>query len=110
MDQFQSARTAGDPVQIDGLLYTNNAIFGIVPRTSKMKGQMVVNGSLVCADLGLLAPGFKNLGGATNVPGSPFAAGLRLNYDRRTRGMLRVQNPYQVTIKRTLWNPTANVL
>ena len=36
--------------------------------------------------------------------------GLRLNYDRRTKDMLNVVNPNVVTLKRTLWNPTVNML
>ena len=61
----------------------------------------------------ILAPGFKNpggLGSPNNVPGSPYAVGLRLNYDRRVKGMLNVTNPNQVVMKRTLWNPTVDVL
>ncbi|MDP6519524.1 MAG: hypothetical protein QF411_06465, partial [Planctomycetota bacterium] len=100
-------------MEIDGLLYTNNAIFGIVSRVGPMRGQLLVNGALVCADLGILAPSFYNpggSGGANNVPGSPYAVGLRLNYDRRVKGMLNVTNPNQVVLKRTLWNPTVDVL
>jgi len=36
--------------------------------------------------------------------------GLQLNYDPRVKSMLNVSNPNQVQIKRTLWNPTANIL
>lgn len=110
IETLKSQHATGTPMQIDGLLYTNNAVFGIVPRDGPMKGQMVVNGSLVCADLGLLAPGYLSSNGAPGtVPGSPFAVGLRLNYDRRTKTMLNVKNPYSVTIARTLWNPIAGV-
>lgn len=101
------------PMQVDGLLYTNNAIFGVVPRSGPMRGQMVVNGSLVCADLGLLAPGYKASGSpgadGTGVLNSTYGVGLRLNYDKRTKNMINVRNPYSVTIQRTLWNPVANV-
>lgn len=111
LENFKQQHTPGTPMQIDGLLYTNNAIFGIARREDpSVKGQIVINGSLVCADLGLLAPGYRNGGGPNNLPGSPFAPGLRLNYDKRTKGMLNVKNPYQVMIKRTLWHPTANML
>jgi hypothetical protein len=75
-----------------------------------MGGQLVVNGSLVCADLGLLAPGrHVGMGAPGNVPGSPFSVGLRLNYDKRTKTMLNVTNPNSVNITRTLWSPTANL-
>ncbi len=112
IESLEEHHTAGTPMQIDGLLYTNNAIFGVVPRDGPMKGQLVVNGSLVCPDLGLLAPGHRSVateGTAANVPNSPYAVGLRLNYDKRTKTMLNVTNPYSVTISRTLWNPIANV-
>jgi hypothetical protein len=112
IEYFEGARPADTPMRIDGLLYTNNAIFGIVHRNDNMNGQLHINGSLVCADLGILAPGNRNgnTGSAGNVPGSPYAIGLQLNYDKRTKGMLNVINPNEVTIKRTLWNPTANLL
>jgi hypothetical protein len=73
-----------------------------------MRGQLLVNGALVCADLGVLAPGRKyssGIGSPTNVPGSPYKVGLRLNYDRRVRGMIDIDNPENVHIKRVLWNP-----
>ena len=111
LSYFEGQHPQGEPVQIDGLLYTNHAIFGIVRRDGPAQGQLEVNGSLVCADLGLLSPGIKvGTGHPGNVPGSPYKAGLRINYDKRTRGMLNVTNPNSVTIRRTLWNPTANVL
>jgi len=112
LEYFENNRPAG-PMAIDGLLYTNNAIFGLVHRFSGFAGQMIVNGALVCADLGLLVPGHKNsndFGTANNVPGSNYAVGLRLNYDERVRNRLNVINPNQVQMKRTLWNPTANLL
>ena len=103
-------RPANTPLQIDGLLYTNNAIFGVVPRAGPMGGQMVVNGALVCADLGLLAPGHQlSQGHNPDLPGSPYATGLQLNYDRRTKTMLNVTNPYSVSMHRALWNPNVNV-
>ena len=113
VDYFSANRPAGLPLQIDALLYTNNAVFGIVNRATTMLGQMQVNGAIVCADLGLLVPGLKfpsGNGTAFNVPGSDYLIGLRLNYDRRVKGLLNVANPNQVEIKRTLWNPTSNIL
>ena len=110
METWKDAQPNGTPMKIDGLLYTNNAIFGIVHRSDRMQGQLEINGSLVCADLGLLAPGkFSSAtqGTDANLPGSPYKIGLRLNYDGRTKDMLNVQNPNQVTIKRALWTPVA---
>jgi hypothetical protein len=113
VDYFTANRAPGLPLSIDALVYTNNAIFGIVNRNTPMAGQLRVNGALVCADLGMLVPGAYYAAGAgssTNVPGSNYLIGLRLNYDRRLKNLLNVTNPNQVQIKRTLWNPTANIL
>ena len=110
VEAWKDTLTPGSAVQIDGLLYTNNAIFGIVHRSDVMDGQLVVNGSLVCSDLGLLAPGKMSTGTQgtdANLPGSPFKMGLRLNYDERTKAMLNVQNPNQVAMHRALTTPGA---
>jgi len=113
IEDFRAEHEAGQPLRIDGLMYTNNAIFGLVYRRDSTEGRMEVNGALVCADLGLLAPGKRGTAGTPAselVPGSPYRVGLRVNYDKRTKGMINVTNPFQVTMKRTLWNPTANFL
>ncbi len=113
IEYFESNRivASDSPFGIDGLLYTNNAIFGISHRSDPQKGSLLVNGSMICSDLGVLAPGKRDLANAyEHVPGSPYKVGLRLNYDARTKNMLNVVNPNQVTIKRTLWNPMANIL
>ena len=111
IESWKSTLTPGSSVKIDGLLYTNNAIFGIVHRSDVMDGQLIVNGSLVCSDLGLLAPGKFSSGTQgtdANLPGSPYKIGLKLNYDERTKAMLNVQNPNQVTMRRALVTPQAN--
>ena len=113
IEYFEDNRivSSNAPFEIDALLYTNNAIFGISHRSDPQKGSLLVNGSMVCADLGVLAPGKRDTSGSgEHVPGSPYRVGLRLNYDARTKDMLNVVNPNQVTIKRTLWNPMANIL
>ena len=77
-----------------------------------MFGRMLVNGALVAADIGMLVPGIYdpyNVFG-NQSPLSKYAVGLQLNYDKRVKDMLNVKNPLQVQLKRTLWNPTANVL
>jgi hypothetical protein len=110
IESWKDTLAPGSSVLIDGLLYTNNAIFGIVHRSDVMNGQLIVNGSLVCSDLGLLAPGKLSTGTQgtdSNLPGSPYKIGLRLNYDERTKAMLNVQNPNQVTMRRALVTPTA---
>ncbi|MEM7310382.1 MAG: hypothetical protein AAF682_27140 [Planctomycetota bacterium] len=112
IEYFEDTRPFGEPMAVDGLVYTNNSIFGIVSRITPMLGRMTVNGSLVASDLGLLVPGYEDpfgLSGNTS-PLSDFAIGLQLNYDQRVKEMLNVKNPLQVQLKRTLWNPTANLL
>lgn len=109
--QSTAFRPLGKPLSIDGLMYTNNAIFSIVQRATTYYGRMLMNGAIVAADLGMLAPGFEdpwNVTG-TNTPLGNFATGLQLNYDRRVKDLLNVRNPFQVRLKRTLWNPTANL-
>ncbi|MFT5286790.1 MAG: hypothetical protein ACI8TQ_002963 [Planctomycetota bacterium] len=115
LDYFMNSRPYGAPLEIDSLIYTNNAVFGIVNRSTTMVGQLQVNGAIVCADLGLLSPGAKYTAGAgtaSNVPGSNYLIGLQLNYDPRINkdDLVTIPNPNKVEIKRTLWNPTSNVL
>ena len=113
IEDFEVSHAYDTPLEIDALLYTNNAIFGIAHKADTMRGQLLVNGALVCADLGVLAPGRKywsGFGGPTNVPGSPYKVGLRLNYDRRVRGMIDVESNDRVRLKRVLWNPRASWL
>ncbi len=55
-----------------------------------------------------MAPGKLStgtLGTDANLPGSPYKIGLKLNYDERTKAMLNVQNPNQVTLRRALVTP-----
>lgn len=113
IEDFELSHAYDTPLEIDALLYTNNAIFGIAHKADTMRGQLLVNGALICADLGVLAPGRKywsGFGGPTNVPGSPYKVGLRLNYDRRVRGMIDVESSDRVRLKRVLWNPRASWL
>jgi hypothetical protein len=111
LEYYEDIRPLGKPITLDGLFYTNNAIFSIVNRAPPMFGRMEVNGSLIAADIGMLAPGiydpYNVLGNQS--PLSKYAIGLQLNYDKRLKEMLNVKNPMQVQLKRTLWNPTANV-
>jgi hypothetical protein len=109
---YEDSRPVGKPLTVDGLLYTNNAIFSLVSRyDGPYAGQMTVNGSLIAADIGMLAPGVKDPWGLAPNPSplSDYAIGLQLNYDKRLKNMLNVKNPLQVQLKRTLWNPTAHL-
>ena len=112
VEYFEAQRPRNTPMNIDGLLYTNNAIFGIVYRNSTFAGMMLMNGSIIAADVGLLVPGKKDPRGLypNHSPLSEWAIGLQLNYDKRLKQALDIENPFQVQLKRTYWNPTANVL
>jgi hypothetical protein len=112
VEYFESRRPQQTPMQIDGLLYTSNAIFGIVNRNTAYAGMMVMNGSIVAADLGMLVPGLRDpdLHFSNHSPVGKYAIGLQLNYDVRLKHALDINNPLQVQLKRTYWNPTANLL
>ncbi len=113
IEYFGDNRTKGMPLHIDGLLYTNNAIMTIVNRFSQYEGQLILNGALVSADLGVLVPSIpshKSSYQGADMPNSPFRVGLQLNYDRRVKDLINVQNPNQIKLERKLWNPTANLL
>ncbi|MBI5746724.1 MAG: hypothetical protein HZA13_06965 [Nitrospirae bacterium] len=73
--------------QIDTLIYTSNAIFGINKVGQK---KTTVNGALVSADIGILIPGPD--GHAVNY--DPAKIGLTLNYDDRMRNFMFIaRNP-----------------
>jgi hypothetical protein len=95
MGDAVTAHAANKPLEIDALVYSNNSIFGIVGKSTPMKGQMIVNGALLAADIGLLLPG----------PGS--SVGLNLNFDARTKTLLKLRSDQQVKIQRRLWNTAA---
>lgn len=71
-----------------------------------------MNGAIVAADLGMLVPGKRDPDGLfpNHSPVGRYAIGLQLNYDARLKDALRIRNPLQVQLKRTFWNPTANLL
>jgi hypothetical protein len=112
VEYFEDLRPRNTPMNLDALLYTNNAIFTIIHRASSFAGMMILNGGLVAADVGMLAPGKYDPRDrfANHSPLSEYAIGLQLNYDKRLKNSLRITNPFQVQLKRTYWNPTANLL
>ena len=112
LEHFEGRRPQDSPMLIDGLMYTSNAIFSIIHRRSAYAGMLLMNGSIVAADLGMLVPGKKDVGGVfpNHSPVGQYAIGLQLNYDARLKNALKIENPLQVQIKRTYWNPTANLL
>jgi len=86
----ENSRPPGSPFKIDALLYTNNSIFTLARRDSKMEGQMQINGAIVAADLGVLVPGNGGVG-------------LQLNYDQRLKEFLKVKDPSKVVMIREMW-------
>jgi hypothetical protein len=94
---------SGRPFQFDGLLYSNNSVFGIVRSSdrhnSNTYGAMTIRGGLVAADLGML------------VPGPDFSSprnALTLLYDRRVGDFLRVEDTTQVAFARQVCRVETN--
>jgi hypothetical protein len=90
------ATRPNEPRQLDGLLYTNNAIFAIERKraqkydsgsntfskvNSKSGGKMTVNGALIAPDMGILV---------TNASGG---SAFTVNYDSRVSGYLPLESP-----------------
>ena len=84
------AANGGEPLAVDGLLYTNNATMFIATSSGPYKGRAILNGGLIGADLGILVPGEKK----SSEPG------LQLNYDARHDGVLQLQETGTVELVR----------
>jgi hypothetical protein len=84
----------GNPWRMDGLLYTNNCIFGVMRGNGRHKsdtyGTLIVRGGIVCADLGMLI----------NDTNDKVNTGLRLGYDKRVDGFLNVEDPTRLAFSR----------
>ncbi|MEM7515432.1 MAG: hypothetical protein AAF368_00720, partial [Planctomycetota bacterium] len=91
MKDTLAARDDSKPLEVDATLYSNNSIFGMIPGRNApgLQGKMIVNGALIAADIGLLAPN-----------------GLQLNFDPRGRELLTIMADQGVTIRRQLWAPS----
>lgn len=87
-----NSRASGTPFQIDGLLYSSDAVVALARKESKTKGRMRLNGAMVAADIGVLVPG-------TDAAGF----GLQLNYDQRISTLLTLKDPEQVRLVRRAW-------
>ena len=90
------------PLRFDGLLYTNNSIFGVMRSNgrhgSQMYGKMWLRGGIVCADLGILSVD-TNYTATT----SPFYGGIEVYYDKRVTSFLNIVDPTQVTFARSVY-------
>ncbi len=83
--KLANERDAREDVEIDATIYTGNSIFGIVPdsQAQRRNGRLLVNGLIVAADVGLLAP-----------------AGVQINYDARGRALIDIASETEPTIRR----------
>lgn len=101
--QDEMSRTSRQPFRFDGLLYSNNSIFGITRskdrHNSNTFGQMIIRGSVVAADLGMLIPG-KDF----SVPRD----GLTLYYDKRVNRFFRVEDTSKVEFRRVVCRVASN--
>jgi hypothetical protein len=88
------SRDEDQPLEIDALLYSNNSIFGIIPektRADGLDGKLVLNGGVVAADIGLLAP-----------------KQIQIRYDKRVKSLIDIPSDTSLTIRRELWAPLPN--
>lgn len=82
----QNNRPSGDEaLQIDGILYSSNAVFTLAPAKSNIKGQIKLHGALVAADTGILVPGNKSASVQNRT-------GLNIMYDERLSRFLDISN------------------
>jgi hypothetical protein len=65
------SNSAQEALRIDGVLFSDNAVFGMLPSSSATKGKMLLNGSLIAADTALLP-----------------TAGFRIHYDERLSDLI----------------------
>ncbi|MEM7234521.1 MAG: hypothetical protein AAF517_20240, partial [Planctomycetota bacterium] len=83
----RSGRTNGKPFTIDGLLYSNNAIFTMARKRENSSGVLNINGGVVASDVGMLA-----------------GAKLELNYDQRlSGGVVEVKSHNELVIRPKLF-------
>jgi cytoskeletal protein CcmA (bactofilin family) len=82
----ENSRVSGAPFKIDGLVYTDSAVFTLARGASKTNGDMVINGGIVARDTGILAGG-----------------SLQLNYDVRTKSLMNLRDTTSVVFSRTLF-------
>ncbi|MEZ4631414.1 MAG: hypothetical protein R2880_12035 [Deinococcales bacterium] len=88
------------PIQIDGFLYTNNAVLGYFPAADNHFGSLILNGSMIAYETGLLIYGHGRVNTAVcqfnqsrNLfeVSTPECVGLRVQYDRRLPSLLDIR-------------------
>jgi hypothetical protein len=93
MEGRLATRDENEPLRIDAVLYSNNSIFGIIPRVTRapgLDGRLILSGGIVAADLGLLSP-----------------TQIQIRYDPRGKSLIDIPSDTQLTIRRELWAPLA---
>ncbi|MEM7734670.1 MAG: hypothetical protein AAF267_02670 [Deinococcota bacterium] len=108
------------PMRIDGLLFTNNAIQSYLParsRRSHTAGGLILNGSIISYETGLLIYGTgSGPDGSNNCAhgqnrdmfdaNNYLCVGLRVQYDRRLPGLLDLRVDVPVLLRsRSQWLP-----
>jgi len=78
---------SGRPLELDALLYTNNATMFLSRKNSVYGGKAIINGGLVGADMGVLVPGDGGVG-------------LQVNYDVRQSIGLKLRSTDRVRLTR----------
>lgn len=93
-----SRPSSSRPFQVDGLLYSNNAIFALVRSNIRHRsnafGELVLRGSMVCPDLGILAPGGND---------SVSRVALQFLYDRRVNNFFQIEDTTQASFTRLVY-------
>ncbi len=87
------------PLRIDGLVYSNNAIFAFLPTKLETHGSLIINGSIIAYETGLLI--YSNAGhnnscdyGQDNIftNDQSDCIGLRVQYDKRLSALLDLRD------------------
>ncbi|MEZ6020173.1 MAG: hypothetical protein R3F17_08745 [Planctomycetota bacterium] len=83
-------RDEEQPFTLDATIYSNNSIFGMVAddKQAGTNGTMLINGLIVAADVGLLAP-----------------RGTQINYDPRGRDLMDIDSDSSLQIRRHVRTP-----
>ena len=87
-------------LRIDGLLYSNNAVFAFLPTGLATHGSLIINGSVIAYEAGFLVYGNANNSNncAYNQSTSLFTVsdstcvGLQVNYDKRLPDLLDIRD------------------
>ncbi len=93
-------------LRIDGLLYSNNAIFSFFQTSLATHGSLTINGSIIAYEVGILTYGNASGSGNPNahtgcafnqsaslfLEQEPSCVGLQVNYDKRLPSLLEIRD------------------